>query len=437
MFHALRCSWLLLACFAIWFAACERTGGKGSGSASTPAADTGSDPDVAAKQPAADPDNLDFNPDLPKNKSGPDLKRPDLFIDPGFATPDIKKPKVGFDLPKLNSPPPPDTTTVETTVPALEKPGEGMAKPALKPRILALTLVGGPGNQWIQRVGWDQQGQIFAESGGGGFTVNYSGNGVRFLGVKGDVKVESVGPRGQLGGRPFIATCPTTNVQLEIGTSSGLVLPYLRSSAGWQWWERGQADLKGLEAKSRGHRFWFLHDGKFLAKASADAGNTILARNPRDISKENALAVNVPEGKAAGPFTYYTVGNIKTGAPQAGTFIRERVLAEAIDPWERLYLGSADKDEFKKGGLDGFTVLDADLTTVLFNSTIGADAIYSMAIRDDMLLLGGMIGRRPENAEDAIKNKAGLEPAMLRMINPAQADPGGGEDGIFAIIKLW
>lgn len=113
------------------------------------------------------------------------------------------------------------------------------------------------------------------------------------------------------------------------------------------------------------------------------------------------------------------------------------MLAEAVDPWERLYLGVAEKDTFTKGGVAGFTVIDANLTTVLFNGTVGADAIYSMAIRDDMLLLGGVIGRVPEDAADAKINKAGLPPDKLRMVNPAQADPGGGEDGFFAIIKLW
>jgi hypothetical protein len=250
------------------------------------------------------------------------------------------------------------------------------------------------------------------------------------------------GPRGQMidtsKARPFIATCPSTEIKLEIGTTTGALMPYLNSSADWRWWERGKADLKGIEGKARGVRVYFLHEGRFLAKALADTGNTVLARHPKDIKQENSFAVNVPKGAAPGPFTYYTVGSIKTGEPLVGNFVRGRVLAEAIDPWERLYLGVADKDALAKGGLSGFTVLDANLSEVLFTSTIGADAIYTMAIKDDMLLLGGVIGQQAENPDrPPAKGRAGVPPEKLRMVNPAQADPGGGEDGIFAIIKLW
>lgn len=443
MIRTSRLPWLILAVSVLAIAACDNSRSKSTKKETDPLLADVSSPE---KPGGSDPDKLDTDPDLPKSKGGSDPDKPDpkkgtVFIDPGLATPDIKKPKVNFDLPKL-SPTVPNTETgpVEVSVPALAKPEAGMAKPDLKPRILALTLVGGPGNQWIQKVGWDKAGQIYAESGGGDFTVYYNTDGSRFLGVKGDVKKESSGPRGQpmdTKGKPFIATDPTSEIQLEVGTTTGLTLPYLNSSAKWKWWDRGKADLKGIDAKARGVRVYFLHEGRFMVKANADAGNSLLARDPQDIKKENTFGVNVPKGAAPGPFTYYAVGSIKTGEPLLSNFIRGRVLAEAIDPWERLYLGVAEKDTFTKGGVAGFTVIDANLTTVLFNGTVGADAIYSMALRDDMLLLGGVIGRVPEDAADAKINKAGLPPEKLRMVNPAQADPGGGEDGFFAIIKLW
>lgn len=134
------------------------------------------------------------------------------------------------------------------------------------------------------------------------------------------------------------------------------------------------------------------------------------------------------------------VGNGKTGAGVVGTFVKGKALAEAVDPWERVYVGlpwsgNNIADTLKIGGTGGFCILNNNLTTCLFSSTMGADHIYSMALKDNILVLGGNIGQA--FTPDPKVVRPNIPPAKLPVKNPAQSIPGGDEDGFLAIIKLW
>jgi hypothetical protein len=56
--------------------------------------------------------------------------------------------------------------------------------------------VGGGGDHWIEAVGFNPDGKIFAKSGGGGFTVLFAKGGAKCLGVTGDLEKPSTGPQG-------------------------------------------------------------------------------------------------------------------------------------------------------------------------------------------------------------------------------------------------
>lgn len=315
------------------------------------------------------------------------------------------------------------------------------AAPALKPEILALTLVGGKGDQWLQEVGFTSDGRVFGKSGTDaktaprGFTVYYSAEG-KFLNVEGDVNLPSGGLRGErwANGGTSVRD-PATGVTLEIGykqVARLLQQPFLRSSAGWKWWGwgAGQAETYKLMADSRGVRVYLAPGGLFLAKCWTDGGNTTLARHPMDLAHGNRFTKDgfVKGGKGS----IYMLGDVKTGTPLVGTWAGFRPQAEAVDAWGRVYscelgrtAGTPD-DRFKLGG-DGVYVLDPLLSKRLFLGSLGMDRVLCMAIKDNILVVGGSTGGA----------KSAADPAVLRVTNPAQPAPGGGEDGVLAVIKLW
>jgi hypothetical protein len=374
-----------------------------------------------------------------------DPKDPKVTFDPTKKK-DPGKVKGAFEEPKLPTIDP--SEPVDYVVPALPVPKAGVEEPLPKPQLITLTWIGGKGDQWVQDVGFTSDGKIYAKGGGNTFTVMYSPDGARFVELTGDVSKPCTGLRGPnvntRGAGAFRTTCPTTKVRLEIGHeyfSRTQQQPYLTSSADWKWWGWQGSDMgKGMEASARGIRVHFLHDDQFLAKVFADGGKSTVAKDPRDLKKDNSVLALALVRDPGGPGTLYLTGNIKTGTPVVGTFVKGRALAEAVDPWERLYVGlpfesKGTPDGFKLGGTGGFSILNSTLTGCLFSTSLGADNIYCMALKDNILVLGGSIGQAIE--PDPKVKPRNLVPQKLPVKNPAQAQPGGDEDGFLAIVKLW
>lgn len=397
----------------------------------------------ATQTAKVDPDDLGFSdpviPDFSSGKGG----EPKVQFDP-FGTKKIKVPTVEFrpDVPTGDPMQP-----REQQVAALPIPRAGVEEPTFKPAIVTLTYLGGAGHQWIQEVGFTSDNRIFAKGGGGHFTAYYSADGGKLLEIEGDLAKASSGPKGPnvntKGNGAFKAACPTTKVQLEIGYEAfGMkTQPYLNSSADWKWWGWKASDMgKGMEANARGIRLHWLHDGRFLAKAFVDNGNSTVAKDPRNLKEDCPALATALLRNPAGAGTLYLTGNIKTGIPGLGTFVKGKALAETVDPWERVYVGLPYDarnvpDGLKIGGVGGFCVLNANMTICQFSGTLGADRIYCMAIQDNMLVLGGNIGVAVDPDPKVVARN--LPAAKLPVRNPAQAKPGGDEDGFLAIIKLW
>jgi hypothetical protein len=402
-----------------------------------PAAPTGGD--------KSDP--LGGEPDLPATPGGKTAPSEPTKVEPGTKVP--KLPKFTVDAPTTPKAGGEAGEPIEHVQKPLAIPKAGMEAPTPKPQIVTLTYIGGTGNQWIQEVGFMEDGRIFAKSGGGTFTVYYSADGTKKLEVEGDISKPCTGNRGPnlktWGGGAYRASCPTSKVKLEIGSHSYGVTkaqPYLKSTShDWKWWGWTLDDMgKGMEAGARGVNVHFLQDDRFLATAHGDAANTTLAKDPRKLKDANPALVTALLTNPAGPGTLYMVGNGKNGTPVVGTFIKGKALAETVDPWERVYIGlpwsgNNITDTFKIGGVSGFCILNQNLTTCLFSSTLGADNIFSMALKDNILVLGGNIGQA--FTPDPKVTPKNIAPAKLPVKNPAQSVPGGEEDGFLAIIKLW
>lgn len=205
-------------------------------------------------------DPLGGDPDLPATPGGKTAPaEPATKIDPGTKVPKLPKFSVeGPSTPKTSA----DAgESVEHVQKPLDIPKAGVEAPMPKPQIVTLTYIGGAGNQWIQEVGFMEDGRIYAKSGGDTFTVYYSADGSKKLETTGDISKPCTGNRGPnlktWGGGAYRASCPTSKVKLEIGTNSYGVTkaqPYLNcTSHDWKWWGWTLDDMgKGMEAAARG-----------------------------------------------------------------------------------------------------------------------------------------------------------------------------------------
>ncbi len=443
---------LMLCVCVLTLASCNYTGPVAK-SKSAPTEPANDDPLTSppvpkpTAEPGIDPLADPALPVVPPNTRTAPEDDPKVRFDPTRLK-DPTKTKAAFEAPALpKGAATSEQPVVEQDVPRLPIPKAGVEEPTLKPQLLALTWVGGKGNQWIQEVGFLSDGRIYGKSGGGTFTVYYAPDGKK-LSVEGDVDKPCTGPRGPnlntRGSHPFRATDPQSKVKLEIGyeTFGGLkAQPFLRSSADWKWWGWEASDMgKKMEASARGVRVHWLQDDRFLAKVFVEGGNCTVQKDPRKLKEENTALSTAMLRDPGGPGTLYITGNLKSGIPGLATFVKGKALAEVIDPWERLYVGMPidsknSPDALKLGGAAGFGIINANLTNCIYSATVGADNIYSMALKDNILVLGGNIGMAME-LDPKVKTK-NIPPAKLPIKNPAQQLPGGDEDGFLAIINLW
>ena len=326
--------------------------------------------------------------------------------------------------------------------------GAGLAgpAPALAPALVTLTCVGGTGDQYVSEVGFLPDGTIYGR--GTGFTVGYSKDGTKCLGIQGDPNTPSTQRRGALWANKG-SSINVGNITLTIGyrqVHAILQQPFIKSSAGWSWWgwSHEEAKKRELMADSRGVAIHPLPGSRFLAKCWCDGGNTVLEKDPRDLDKPNPALANPYNRSAAGSASLYIIGDARTGEPLHATWMIHRPQAEAVDAYGRVYIsqqaqrkfGPVHKDSLGLGGGAGISIFNPTLSQCLFSATLGGDTSYAVAVRENMLVVGGSIGQARKDKEgraEGVEN----DPAKLPVRNPAQSRPGGGEDGFLAILRLW
>jgi hypothetical protein len=338
--------------------------------------------------------------------------------------------------------PQPSNETVALNPPVVPKG----AVPALNPQIMTLTCVGGAGDQFIHEVGFLPDGTIYGK--GNGFMVGYSKDGAKCLGITGDPNTPGKERRGTNWANKG-SSIAVDGVKLTIGyrqVHAILQQPFIESSAGWKWWgwDHEEAKKRELMADSRGVAIYPLPCGKFLAKCWCDGGNTVLEKDPRDLDKKNPALANAYNRCAAGSASLYIVGDAKTGEPLSASWMIHRPQAETADAYGRIYIsqlaarkfGAAQKDSLGLGGKSGISIFSPTLSECYFSGTLGGDETYAVAVKDNLLVVGGSIGQSRQEKDGTAKPPE-TDPAKLPMRNPAQAKPGGGEDGFLAILKLW
>jgi len=312
----------------------------------------------------------------------------------------------------------------------------GGAAPKLHPRLLVATVIGGPGDQRIDEVTTTDAGAVVAKGVGFIYTVSTASGIWTRQGDANQVSAPAADdPEAAPPGDPRTATDPRSSATWKLATQSAhpLMKQPALTGAGWQlWgWTWNQAKAQELVADSRGVALWPLHDGHLLVQCWADAANTTLVRDPRDLTRAHpALAAGALPRPGNGTSSLFTVVD-REGAPIAATFVPGNPAA-TTDAWGRLYVATAlpgASDAFGHGGRAGVGVFSADLGRIEFSSRLGGlrsgargqETLGVISVRGNLLILAGTTA-----AADTMPSA-----------NSAQAGPGGGQDGLLIVIRLW
>lgn len=365
-----------------------------------------------------------------------------------------------------------------TVIDAAPPPEPTTPKPAIVPTLLAITYVGGAGNQYIRDVAIGDDGSVTAS--GKGFAITYPA-GMAVGKITGDATTVDADPYSE---KPTLykdwnttwsskktrrVDDARTGLSYFVGTkqvSPSLMQPIVLACALgadcdvrenqklrlWDWWASVCSD-KSLTADSRGYDVFLLPGKRFGVQAWTDGGNSTLSRWPvrddaacKDAASCPQLDVTLESGLSkdtwqAGPNSLSTMYMVVDGPslkPVAATFVRAHVSQRAVDAWGRIYLPQAIGKVFPTKDPDnlfgqstsastGLFVLSPDLKTAEVNTRLGGtcsggqQVFGAVAQRGNLLVLGGTTC-----ATD-----------LRTTANAVQKTPGGGQDGMLVILKLW
>ncbi len=288
--------------------------------------------------------------------------------------------------------------------------------------------VGGSGNQCVTAISFESNGRITAM--GAGFSAQIDVQaGTAFIHGEPDTDSSTALHRPRFAA--IVRELPLTadGATLTAGTrdDDGIQLPTI-AGHDWKWWELKRLDAarEGLACDSVLLGAFARADGEFVLAGRADAANSCFTRDPRQVDHPLPGVANAPRSGAIWAF----LGNPKSGELLGARACACDALAAACDPWGRLYLAAptAGRDDLGMGGEAGLTVLSPDLAEVLFDARLGGkqpseagwEGFTCAAYRDGLLALGGSTCA-----------------AKLATVDPMQSAPGGGQDGLVVVLRLW
>lgn len=362
---------------------------------------------------------------------------------------DDSAPGAGSDAGPRPPTPPPTEGTIDLVPPS----GTG-APPAIDAELVALTYVGGAGDQAVHRVRFEDDGTIVAE--GTAFTVRYDASGTTGA-VEGEV---GAADETDFARRPRLPGDPGQpyrdlrhGLVYTVGyrqAGGSLQLPIFRAFEGderiWSLWGHAVADVMAadLGADSRCYQAWAMPDGDVGVQCWTDGGNSVLAKEPRDLSSpgfDPSWAAGSFQRSAGGMSTLYArIDPTNGGSVVSGTFVASHVAHLTVDDWGRVYVGQVASS--RSGGGDpsnpfgqsdsagsGLFVLEPELRQPVLNARIGGtcggdgsvQAFSSIAIRGGLLVAGGTT----------------CAPDLATTASAVQREHGGGQDGMIAIVRLW
>lgn len=306
--------------------------------------------------------------------------------------------------------------------------------PAVQPKLLFFSLVGGAGDQWFPEVRVDGT-KIQAVMGGklGVGVEIQEGDEVRAR-VVGDLNATEDVPKdlpngGKLG--PYTYGYKQVHAILQQPFLSGGGLDLW----GWSYDQAKNAKVRyGAMADSRIRALWSTPRKTLLAVGSADGGNTILRAHPKDHDRTLETAFD-GGGGGGGKSSWVIEISTETGEPLHVIACRGTVTCQVYDAWNRLILagqavnknGAATTLGYQDGA--GILMTDADWSGRVFAAHLGA--------RDVDKGVNGMAWSLALDNASGLLAVSGWMEGSPAGVNPVQQVSGGGKDAFLAVIRLW
>ena len=314
---------------------------------------------------------------------------------------------------------------------AMQQAAAQAARP-ISPKLLVLARVGGAGNQYFSRVGIDAENAVTAE--GEGFSLRFTVDKKKWSGVvSGDLNatMKDVPQRNcwPMDTYSFVDPRNGATVSWHSQQSGGdLQIPFLESSLGWKdWgWADGEIRKRGMSADTRIYAVWPQPGNRLAAQLWACGPASSAGRDPLNIDAYG-LAGNAPGGVST--WVLYASLDAKSGKMLAARWFNMLSLRSTVDAWGRMYLmDSTTPIKLGEAGLAGFSVLSPDFAKSEVALRVGGmlpdekgdEFFIAMARRDGLLALAGTTAA-----------------ASMRQVAGVQPKPGGGQDALLAIIRLW
>jgi len=307
--------------------------------------------------------------------------------------------------------------------------------PAIAPKLLFASRLGGPGDQWLPQV--RVKGRVIQ-------AATKEGLGLQVIVADDDsVSAKAFGNRA--------VACRIDN-NLPNGGKEGpyqwgynqvhplLQQPFLKGP-GWQWWgwnndqaRSATATYAPFMADSRIRTVTILADRSLVAVGTADGGNTSLRADPRDINRNFPFPIgNDQTGGGGGGLSSWVFHISPQGEPLGQAVFRGLIAGITSDRWGRPYfVGQAvikgdDRSGFGYGDGAGLVIADADWQKILFKTHFGCEdggAFFLWGIDVD-----SSSGLAAVSGYCSGKTFTG--------VNAIQEEPGGDADGFVAVIRLW
>ena len=320
-------------------------------------------------------------------------------------------------------------------VPSYRRSSQGLAvrlatlpEPKVRPKVLLHSLVGGAGDQRITKIEVMNDGSIAFV--GKGFTATFLPE-TEQVHVTGDISVADERARsGAFLAKGWKKTSKEVQVLEDPNRDQTyrwftwqvaklLQQPYVSSSDGWQlWgWSNSEAEKASLMADSRIWRIWMRPDGLLGGLGWTDGGNTVFAKDPKNLGKRGVM-----KGFGKGPrAVIFTIDPDQEGAVTASRTFHGVVPNHYADPWGRLILGGP---KFSRAA--GYSIIDTSFKPIA-GAPLGASeirgvssSISAMVQVGPYLLLGGSSNAPKIKGKSMIQKKS-----------------GGGHDALIAVVKLW
>lgn len=305
--------------------------------------------------------------------------------------------------------------------------------PPIQAELLALGQVGGPADQWLTAATFAPNRVTYTGEHGLKVELKLEGGSVVSEQAFGNMRAKTT-PR-------WSAQIPDQNGGLLSGgitygfrqVQAALQQPFL-AGKGWQlWgWNYAQAKEQNLMADSRIRFAEWMPNGNILCLGWCDGGNTVLGRDPQDLTKPSPY-MGYLYGGGRGTSVLLTELTPR-GQPLHQAFLGVAVGDVRWDRWGRSYIVGCNMcggmiGPFVRSSSGSVLILSHDLRTPLLDIRLGGSGL---SYKDNAWVAASL------SEEQGLLAIAGWTAQSVQdPLHSVQSANGGDRDGLYALIRLW